>query len=51
VTGPNRHIAAPLGYYQAVPYGDMMLAGPYGLVRATLGRLAADGLDIPELPS
>jgi uncharacterized protein (DUF1786 family) len=50
ITGPNRHIAAPLGYYQAVPYGDMMLAGPYGLVRATLARLAADGRDVPKLP-
>ncbi len=51
VTGPNRHIAAPLGYYQAVPYGDMMLSGPYGLVRATLARLAADGQDVPGLPT
>lgn len=50
VTGPNRQIAAPLGYYQAAPYGDMMLSGPYGLVRATLARLAADGHAVPELP-
>jgi uncharacterized protein (DUF1786 family) len=50
ITGPNRHIADSLGYYQAVPYGDMMLSGPYGLVRATLARLAADGRDVPALP-
>ncbi len=51
ITGPNRHIAAPLGYYQAVPYGDMMLSGPYGLVRATLASLAAEGRDVPALAS
>lgn len=50
VTGPNRRIADPLGYYQAVPYGDMMLSGPYGLVRATLTHLAADGIAIPAMP-
>jgi len=49
VTGPNRHIAAPLGYYQAVPYGDMMLSGPYGLVRATLAALRAEGREVPDL--
>ena len=48
VTGPNRRLAEPLGYYQAAPYGDMMLSGPYGLVRATLAQLAADGHDVPE---
>ncbi len=51
ITGPNRHVADPLGYYQAVPYGDMMLSGPYGLVRATLESLSAGGLDVPALPS
>lgn len=51
VTGPNRHIAAPLGYYEAVPYGDMMLSGPYGLVRATLSALAAEGRKVPDLSS
>ncbi len=35
VTGPNRVIASGLGYHQAAPNGDMMLSGPYGLVRAT----------------
>jgi len=35
VTGPNRSMAAPLGYYMAVPHGDMMLSGCFGLVAAT----------------
>ena len=51
VTGPNRHIVAPLDYYQAVPYGDMMLSGPYGLVRATLATLGAEGLVAPAPPA
>src|SRR5205814_1232235 len=29
VTGPNRALARPLGWYEAVPHGDMMLAGPF----------------------
>lgn len=36
VTGPRRNFlaASNLKPYQAVPFGDMMLAGSYGLVRA-----------------
>jgi len=34
VTGPNRGMAAGLGYYMAVPYGDMMMTGAFGLVAA-----------------
>jgi uncharacterized protein (DUF1786 family) len=34
VTGPNRGMAEGLGYYMAVPYGDMMLSGAFGLVAA-----------------
>jgi uncharacterized protein (DUF1786 family) len=34
VTGPNRHLARPLGWFEAVPHGDMMLAGPFGLIAA-----------------
>jgi len=34
VTGPQRHMAAGLGYYLAAPYGDMMLTGCFGLVAA-----------------
>jgi uncharacterized protein (DUF1786 family) len=35
VTGPQRHLAAGLGYHFAAPYGDMMLTGCFGLVAAT----------------
>jgi uncharacterized protein (DUF1786 family) len=38
VTGPNRRLARPLGYHEAAPFGDMMLAGAYGLVEGV--RLA-----------
>lgn len=34
VTGPQRNLVAGLKYYQAVPYGDMMLTGCFGLVAA-----------------
>jgi uncharacterized protein (DUF1786 family) len=34
VTGPNRNLASNLGYYPAVPNGDMMLSGCFGLVAA-----------------
>lgn len=34
VTGPNRGLARPLGWHEAVPHGDMMLAGSFGLVAA-----------------
>lgn len=40
VTGPNRALARPLGWYEAVPHGDMMLAGPFGLVAAARDRAA-----------
>ena len=35
VTGPQRRMAAGLGYHFAAPYGDMMLTGCFGLVAAT----------------
>jgi len=35
VTGPQRHLAADLGYHFAAPHGDMMLTGCFGLVAAT----------------
>jgi uncharacterized protein (DUF1786 family) len=38
VTGPNRGLARPLGWYEAVPHGDMMLAGPFGLVAAARAK-------------
>jgi len=34
VTGPKRAMAKSLGYYEAVPHGDMMLTGCFGLVAA-----------------
>ena len=43
VTGPNRALARPLGWYEAVPHGDMMLAGPFGLIAATRARASGDG--------
>jgi uncharacterized protein (DUF1786 family) len=39
VTGPQRHLAESLGYYFAVPYGDMMLSGCFGLIRAATGMI------------
>ncbi len=33
VTGPQRHLAERIGYF-AVPYGDMMLSGSFGLAAA-----------------
>ena len=41
VTGPNRALARPLGWYEAVPHGDMMLAGAFGLVAAARSRAGA----------
>ena len=38
-TGPQRHLAKSLGYYFAVPYGDMMLSGCFGLIRAATGSI------------
>jgi uncharacterized protein (DUF1786 family) len=36
VTGPHRRLARPLGYHEAAPHGDMMLAGAYGLAEGVL---------------
>jgi len=35
LTGPQRRLAADLGYHFAAPHGDMMLTGCFGLVTAT----------------
>lgn len=40
VTGPNRHMAKPLGCYFAAPHGAMMLSGCFGLIRG-VSRLRA----------
>ena len=45
VTGPRRALARPLEPYFAVPYGDMMLTGAFGLMAAALER---EGLPLPE---
>jgi hypothetical protein len=47
ITGPNRRIVESLNYHQAVPHGDMMLAGPFGLVEGMLGVLAREGYAVP----
>lgn len=47
ITGPNRGVAASLGYHQGVPHGDMMLAGPFGLVDGALRQLALAGCRLP----
>jgi uncharacterized protein (DUF1786 family) len=39
VTGPQRHLAKSLGCYFAAPYGDMMLSGCFGLIRAATGAI------------
>lgn len=39
VTGPHRRLAQGTGYYFAVPHGDMMLAGCFGLVDAVLNLM------------
>jgi len=39
VTGPNRHMVRGLGYRVAVPYGDVMLSGCFGLVAAAGAEL------------
>lgn len=44
VTGPQRHLAAGLGYHLAAPYGDMMLTGCFGLV-AAVRRLLDQGAE------
>jgi uncharacterized protein (DUF1786 family) len=43
ITGPNRGRMRGLGYYEAAPHGDMMLAGSYGLVEGVCLALEAAG--------
>lgn len=45
VTGPLRALARPMEPYFAVPFGDMMLAGAFGLLAADLERR---GLPFPD---
>jgi uncharacterized protein (DUF1786 family) len=39
VTGPRRSMVEGLGYYMAAPFGNMMLAGCFGLVAALKAKL------------
>ncbi|MEJ7763844.1 MAG: DUF1786 family protein [Thermomicrobiales bacterium] len=49
VTGPHRGILRGLGFIEAVPHGDMMLAGPFGLVAALRRRVnGAPHVTTPE---
>ncbi|HSR10036.1 MAG TPA: DUF1786 family protein, partial [Thermodesulfobacteriota bacterium] len=48
VIGPRRSLAEGLGYYFAAPYGNMMLAGCFGLVAAFKSRFATEGTEITE---
>lgn len=38
VTGPRRQLVRGSGFYEAAPFGDMMMAGPFGLLAGTLGE-------------
>ena len=49
VTGPNRHLAKPLGWYFAAPYGAMMLSGCFGLVRGVRAIAARAATPAPLL--
>jgi uncharacterized protein (DUF1786 family) len=46
VTGPQRAMARPLEPYFAVPYGNMMLSGAFGLMAADMER---EGLALPDV--
>ena len=48
VTGPQRSLAEGLGYYMAVPYGDMMLTGCFGLVAALKAKLTTEDAEAME---
>ena len=51
VTGPRRSLVEGLGYYPAAPYGNMMLAGCFGLVAALKAKLTAKiPLTLPSPP-
>ncbi len=47
VTGPRRALAQGLGY-MAVPHGNMMLSGCFGLVAALRAKLTAEGAENAE---
>lgn len=45
VTGPRRQMARGLGWYMAAPFGNMMLTGCFGLVRA---YMRSEGIHWPQ---
>jgi uncharacterized protein (DUF1786 family) len=47
LTGPRRHQVRSLNWYEAAPFGDMMLTGAFGLVEGTLGLLHNEGVPLP----
>jgi uncharacterized protein (DUF1786 family) len=49
VTGPNRHLAKPLGWYCAAPYGAMMLSGCFGLIHGVRALAARAATPAPVL--
>jgi uncharacterized protein (DUF1786 family) len=53
VIGPQRSLSEGLGYYPAAPYGNMMLAGCFGLVAALKTKLTTEGTaqrEVPKMP-
>jgi uncharacterized protein (DUF1786 family) len=42
VTGPRRRLLSLPSYHQAAPYGDMMLSGCFGLLRAAIWSSAGE---------
>lgn len=50
VTGPNRAMARPLGWYMAAPYGAMMLSGCFGLVRGVKEKGPAEAGPFRKVP-
>jgi uncharacterized protein (DUF1786 family) len=48
VTGPRRSMVEGLGYYLASPYGNMMLAGCFGLVAALRAKFATEVTETTE---
>jgi uncharacterized protein (DUF1786 family) len=48
VTGPNRAMAKPLGWYFAAPHGAMMLSGCFGLIRGVREQTLAHHRSLPQ---
>jgi len=46
---PRRALAEGMGYFMAVPYGDMMLSGCFGLVAALKAKLTAENAEVAEI--